>query len=385
MHIHVFREREQIQSVLPAEMRRTIHCFCVFFLCFLALFTPSYSGAITPRRRNVPAMFVFGDSIVDGGNNVFVDPNCTTDSLPYGIDFPTGPTGRFTNGRNPSDILSQLLRIPRFLPAAKDPKTIGGMILYGVNYASGGSGILDRPAAVYISLNQQIKHFQTITIPDLRTQFNNTGKLSSYLAKSIFVFNSGGNDCAQECSGSVRKEKCASDEFLESLLANFTHQLKIVYNLGARKFVLFGIQANGCNPMNKATLLPTEKCREDMNNAAITFNSLLRSSIDELKKSLPGSDFVFVNTYGIVRNVFDNPESYGFKVVNESCCTMTGGMRGGPGVEGRMPCKHRSTYMYFDGAHFTQAFYRHLVKKAYTSKLPTEVYPFNVAYLAGLP
>lgn len=208
---------------------------------------------------------------------------------------------------------------------------------------------------MYISLNQQIKHFQTITIPDLRTQFNNTGKLSSYLAKSIFVFNSGGNDCAQECSGSVRKEKCASDEFLDSLLANFTHQLKvhdfisfgifcqstagaihpyltfqeqrfckllnsgvywrvflqIVYNLGARKFVLFGIQANGCNPMNKATLLPTEKCREDMNNAAITFNSLLRSSIDELKKSLPGSDFVFVNTYGIVRNVFDNPESYG--------------------------------------------------------------------------
>ncbi|KAF3788764.1 hypothetical protein EJ110_NYTH15737 [Nymphaea thermarum] len=165
--------------------------------------------------------------------------------------------------------------------------------------------------SLFISLNQQIKYFQNTTIPELRTQFNNTRKLSRYLAKSIFVFNSGGNDCAEECSGSVRKEKCASDEFLESLLANFTHQLKTVYNLGARKFVLFGIQALGCNPQYKTTLLPTEKCREDLNHAAITFNSLLRSSIDGMKKSLPDSNFVFVNTYGIVRNVFDNPQSYG--------------------------------------------------------------------------
>ncbi|XP_031487214.1 GDSL esterase/lipase At1g29670-like isoform X1 [Nymphaea colorata] len=382
MHI-IFASRKQ--RLLSAEMARSILCFFFFFLCLLALLHPSYSGAVTRRKRNVPAMFVFGDSIVDGGNNVFVDPNCTTDTLPYGIDFPTGPTGRFTNGRNPADILSQLLRIPRFLPAAKDPKTTGGMILYGVNYASGGSGILDYPGSLFISLSKQIKHFQTITIPDLRTQFNNRQKLSSYLAKSIFVFNSGGNDCAQECSGSVRKEKCASDEFLESLLANFTHQLKIVYNLGARKFVLFGVQANGCNPQNKATLLPTEKCREDMNHAAITFNSLLRSSIDGMKKSLQGSNFVFVNTYGIVRNVFDNPQPYGFKVVNQSCCTISTGMRGGACVQGSMPCKHRRTYMYYDGAHLTQALYRHLVKKAYTSKLRTEVYPFNVAYLAGLP
>ncbi|XP_049934243.1 GDSL esterase/lipase At1g71250-like isoform X2 [Nymphaea colorata] len=207
---------------------------------------------------------------------------------------------------------SQHLRFPRFLPAFKDPKTTGGMILFGVNYASGGSGILDYQGSLFISLNQQIKYFQNKTICALRTQFNNTQKLSIYLAKSIFVFNSGGNDIEQECSGPAPKEKCASDEFLESLLANFTHQLKIVYNLGARKFVLFGVQANGCNPQHKATLQPTEKCKEDINNASKTFNSLLRSSIDKMNKSLPGSNFVFVNTYGIVRNVFDNPQSYDF-------------------------------------------------------------------------
>ncbi|KAF3788770.1 GDSL esterase/lipase [Nymphaea thermarum] len=365
-------------------MARTIFCF-FFFLCLVALLHPSYSGVVTLGKWNVPAMFVFGDSVVDGGNVVFVYPNCSTATLPYGIDFPTGPTGRFTNGKNPGDFLSQLVGIPRFLPAAMDPKTTGGTILYGVNYAYGGSGILDSPPGTsFISLSQQIKIFQTITIPELRTQFDNRKNVSSYLAKSIFVFNSGGNDLEQECSGPAQKEKCVSDEFIESLLANFTNQLKIVYNLGARKFVLFGIQANGCNPQYKATLLPTEKCREDLNLAAITFNSLLRSSIHGMKKSLPGSNFVFVNTYGIVRSVFDNPQSYGFKVVNQSCCTVSTEILGEPCVPYSIPCKHRSTYMYYDGAHLTEALYRHLAKKAYTSKLPTEVYPFNVADLAGL-
>ncbi|KAF3788766.1 hypothetical protein EJ110_NYTH15739 [Nymphaea thermarum] len=412
-------------------MARTILCFFFFFLCLVALLHPSYSGAVSLGKRNVPAMFVFGDSIVDGGNNVFVDPNCTTDTLPYGYDFPTGPTGRFTNGRNPGDFLSQHLRFPRFLPALKDPKTTDGMIQSSMRLPHAtfffafslylhwnleklrnrpqdknstdisGSG---KGTSLFISLNQQIKYFQNTTIPELRTQFNNTRKLSSYLAKSIFVFNSGGNDIEQECSGPVRKEKCASDEFLESLLANFTHQLKTavaipifqeiadanfsgkptVYNLGARKFVLFGVQANGCNPQHKPTLQPTEKCKEDINNASKTFNSLLRSSIDRMNKSLPGSNFVFVNTYGIVRNVFDNPQSYGFKVVNQSCCTISHGMRGGACEQYSTPCMDRKTYMYYDGAHFTEALYKLLVKTAYNSTLPTEVYPFNVAYLAGL-
>ncbi|XP_031487942.1 GDSL esterase/lipase At1g71250-like [Nymphaea colorata] len=243
-------------------MARTTFCF--FFLCLVALLHPSYSEVVTLGKWNVPAMFVFGDSVVDGGNVVFVYPNCTTATLPYGIDFPTGPTRRLNNGKNPADFLSHLVGIPHFLPAAMDPKTTVETILYGVNCAYSGSGILDSPPGVrklfgagtlFISLSQQIKHFQTITIPELRTQFDNRKELSSYLAKSIFVFNSGGNDLEQECSGPVQREKCVCDEFNESLLANFTHELKIVYNLGARKFVLFGIQANGCNPQYKATLL----------------------------------------------------------------------------------------------------------------------------------
>jgi hypothetical protein len=53
------------------------------------------------------AFFVFGDSLVDNGNNNYLMTTARADSPPYGIDYPTHrPTGRFSNGKNIPDIIS---------------------------------------------------------------------------------------------------------------------------------------------------------------------------------------------------------------------------------------------------------------------------------------
>lgn len=53
------------------------------------------------------AFFVFGDSLVDNGNNNYLATSARADSPPYGIDYPTHrPTGRFSNGLNIPDIIS---------------------------------------------------------------------------------------------------------------------------------------------------------------------------------------------------------------------------------------------------------------------------------------
>ena len=57
----------------------------------------------------VPAIYVFGDSLADVGNNNYL-PNAAMTSkanFPHnGIDFPGGiPTGRFSNGYNGIDYL----------------------------------------------------------------------------------------------------------------------------------------------------------------------------------------------------------------------------------------------------------------------------------------
>lgn len=54
------------------------------------------------------SMFVFGDSLVDNGNNNYLNSLARANFAPYGIDFSEGPTGRFTNGKTVIDILGNL-------------------------------------------------------------------------------------------------------------------------------------------------------------------------------------------------------------------------------------------------------------------------------------
>jgi hypothetical protein len=73
---------------------------------FLVVFCKTNAVLKLPPNVYIPAVFVFGDSIMDTGNN----NNMTTPSRcnypPYGKDFKGGiPTGRFSNGKVPSDFV----------------------------------------------------------------------------------------------------------------------------------------------------------------------------------------------------------------------------------------------------------------------------------------
>ncbi|KAF9621430.1 hypothetical protein IFM89_021469 [Coptis chinensis] len=100
--------------------------------------------ATTPLPKNVkvPAIFAFGDSIVDPGNNNHLPTLARSNFPPYGKDFMGGrPTGRFSNGKIPTDLLVDALGIKKFLPAYNDPTLKPEDLLTGVSFASGGSGL----------------------------------------------------------------------------------------------------------------------------------------------------------------------------------------------------------------------------------------------------
>ena len=59
-------------------------------------------------QPQVPCYFIFGDSLVDNGNNNGIASLARANYLPYGIDFPDGPTGRFSNGRTTVDVIGNL-------------------------------------------------------------------------------------------------------------------------------------------------------------------------------------------------------------------------------------------------------------------------------------
>lgn len=76
----------------------------------LLLLNLSLLGVVIAAPQ-VPCYFIFGDSLVDNGNNNNIPSAARANYRPYGIDFPQGPTGRFSNGRTTVDVLGELLFI----------------------------------------------------------------------------------------------------------------------------------------------------------------------------------------------------------------------------------------------------------------------------------
>jgi hypothetical protein len=78
----------------------------VNLLVMMALLLPHAHGAAGAGKSKISAVFVFGDSIVDPGNNNNRITEARADFPPYGQDFPGGKaTGRFSNGKVPGDML----------------------------------------------------------------------------------------------------------------------------------------------------------------------------------------------------------------------------------------------------------------------------------------
>ncbi|KAH9602499.1 hypothetical protein KSS87_020958 [Heliosperma pusillum] len=106
-----------------------------------------------PVSAKVPAVIVFGDSSVDTGNNNGIKTLLKSDFSPYGRDFEGGrPTGRFCNGRVPSDFFSEYFGLKKTVPAYLDPNYGISDFATGVVFASAGTGYDNTTAAVLVNL-----------------------------------------------------------------------------------------------------------------------------------------------------------------------------------------------------------------------------------------
>lgn len=88
---------------LPTSSSASNFLFSVFVL---VVFCSTEAVVKLPGNVTVPAVIVFGDSIVDAGNNNNLKTPAKCNFPPYGRDFMGGvSTGRFSNGKVPSDLI----------------------------------------------------------------------------------------------------------------------------------------------------------------------------------------------------------------------------------------------------------------------------------------
>ncbi|WCJ44091.1 GDSL esterase/lipase At1g29670 [Euphorbia peplus] len=330
----------------------------------------------------IKGMFVFGSSLVDNGNNNFLQNSMAkANYLPYGLDFPLGASGRFTNGENVIDILGHHLGLPYYIPPFYSPSTKGTNITNGVNYASAASGILDDTGTVageVINLNKQMKNFEEITLPELKVELGEESE--KLLEKYLFVIGTGGNDYSFNYFLDPSYQNVSLEQFTSNLTFSLSTQLERLYSLGGRKFVLMSVNPIGCYPMVRRG---SKECIEDLNRAALLFNSHLKSLVDFVSPLMPASHIVFVNSFKILADLITNPSSQGLKDASNPCCELRDENGSLCKKEGQV-CEDRKAYVFFDGLHPTEAVNVIIATKAFNSTLLPEVYPFNIQHLAML-
>ncbi|XP_047978197.1 GDSL esterase/lipase At1g33811-like [Salvia hispanica] len=338
----------------------------------------------------VRGFFIFGDSLVDNGNNNDMLTLARADYSPYGVDFSDGATGRFTNGRTFVDVLAQLLGFPNYIPPYAEAR--GRALLQGANYASGASGIRDETGnnlGDHSSMNQQVSSFAK-TVRQLRRYFNeDNDSLCNYLSKCIFYSGLGSNDYLNNYF--MRDYYSTGDQYTPaayaaSLIRDYTEQLTDLYNLGARKVVVAGVGPIGCIPYQLARLDGNNsRCNEEINSAISLFNAGLRRVVDRFNGGrFPGARFVYLDSFQSSQDLIENARTYGFDVIDEGCCGV--GKNNGQitCLPLQMPCDERGKYVFWDAFHPTEAANVILARKAYGSKTRSHAYPMNIQQLASL-
>ncbi|KAI5080741.1 hypothetical protein GOP47_0003924 [Adiantum capillus-veneris] len=269
-----------------------------------------------------PAYFIFGDSLVDVGNNNYITTVAKASSLPFGIDFPQGPTGRFSNGKTVTDVLCELVSLP-YPPPYLAPTTRGAAILQGVNYASAAAGIVRRTGYNFIGrvdTDTQLIWFAN-TIKEIKEQLGESGT-EDLLKRSLYSITVGANDYVNNylLKGSPTPEQYTTSQFQELLLTTFSKQLTQLYMLGARNISVSSIGPIGCIPSQLARRSVKGECSDYVNNLALDFNTGLKSVIAQLSSQLPKSNFVYAESFDPVYAYRSNPQQYGFQVGDKACC-----------------------------------------------------------------
>ncbi|KAF5770493.1 putative triacylglycerol lipase [Helianthus annuus] len=339
----------------------TSHVVLTFYLLStLGLFAPQAEAA--PR-----AFFVFGDSLVDSGNNNYLATTARADAPPYGIDHPSHrATGRFSNGLNIPDLISQRIGSEPTLPYLS-PELTGEKLLRGANFASAGVGILNDTGVQFVNIIRapvQLDYFKqyqqrvsALLGPEYTKQLVNN---------ALFLVTLGGNDFVNNyylVPLSARSRQYKLQDYVPFIISEYRKILLRLYDLGARRVLVTGTGPLGCVPAELAQHSRNGECVAELQYAASLFNPQLDDMLTSLNQELGSHVFVGVNTRQMHNDFMSNPGAYGFVTAKIACCGQ--GPYNGIGLCTPMSnvCPNRDVYAFWDAFHPSEKASRLIVEQ----------------------
>ncbi|KAK2402581.1 GDSL esterase/lipase [Trifolium repens] len=325
------------------------------FLVFISyiVVTLSSSNGFINGVDAARAFFVFGDSLVDNGNNNYLATTARADSPPYGIDFPTRePTGRFSNGLNIPDLISQEIGTEPILPYLS-PELKGDKLLVGANFASAGVGILNDTGFQFIEIirmSKQLDFFKEYKerVSDLIGEEESKRLING----ALVLITCGGNDFVNNyylVPKSLRSRQYSLPNYVKYLISEYKKILWKLYHLGARKL----------------------------------YNPQLVKMIKRLNKDIGDHVFIAANAHKMQIDFITNPELFGFVSSKEACCGQ--GPYNGIGLCTPLSnlCQNRDLYVFWDQFHPSEKANRIIVKQILTGS-NEYMHPINLSTVLAM-
>ncbi|CAN1233850.1 GDSL esterase/lipase LTL1 [Linum perenne] len=303
----------------------------------LAAVVAILGSSIAPQASAAPrAFFVFGDSLVDNGNNNYLATTARADSPPYGVDYPTRrPTGRFSNGYNIPDFISQSLGAESTLPYLS-PELQGERLLVGANFASAGIGVLNDTGIQFVNI---IRMFQ---------QYQYFEQYQQRVAALI------GEEQAQQ----------------------LVNQALVLITVGGNDFV------------NNYYLVPfSARSRQyslpDYVVYVISEYKKLLQMLGELNSELGGDIFIAANTAMMTNDFVSNPAAFGFVTSKVACCGQ--GPYNGLGLctPASNLCPNRDVYAFWDAFHPSERANGFIVQQILNGS-PEVMSPMNLSTILAM-
>ncbi|PON91430.1 Lipase [Trema orientale] len=322
-------------------------------------------------------VYAFGDSSTDTGNGYLIGGLKSYASASFSKSFYSSSSGRFSghrlsNGRLIVDHLTDALAVSSLTPYKSS--SVSASYSGSVNFAIAGTSTLSRD----YFYNNDIGHtFMWSRVPEsYQTQLD---WFSAYLlerskrqgaeacrndvANSLFwVGGVGGNDYIRMYGSS----SSINSRMLSDLsVAHISKIIKTLLSRGAQYIVVQGLPPLGCLPsqLSMSPLTDRDKwgCSKITNAMIRIHNSLLRHRLDHFRRRYPYAVIAYADTYAAYEAILSNYQEYHFREPFKACC---GSHEDGAfnfdvhclcGSSGSTTCQDSSTYMSWDGIHFTDA------------------------------
>ncbi|CAL0322886.1 unnamed protein product [Lupinus luteus] len=364
---------------------RVLIYFLVYSLSIFIRIKHCHSSSIClPKKHG--GLFIFGDSYFDNGNNNYINTSISVQANypPYGETFFKYPSGRYSDGRVIPDFIAEYAKLP-LLPPYLHPGYPN--YIYGVNFASGGAGVLDGTyQGLVVNLNTQVSYFKNVK--KLFSKKVGDAEAKELISKSVYLFHIGGNDYSTllETNSSLLLPH-DHQQFVDMVIGNLTNVIKEIYNLGGKKFGFLNVPPIGCSPSIRIRVSngSTGACLEDLSAIARLHNTKLSQMLQKLEKQLKGFKYSLTDFYSVVYQVIKYPSKYGFKEGSMACCgggayRGDGSCGGKRGIKEYKLCDNASEYVFFDSFHPTERASQHYSQLIWNGN-HTITKPYNLKQL----